>query len=199
MELFKDFLIIETQKTSDREVQFAIDAINDTYKEWNKIKRRKNAIDIIMNSANKLSKIDANVVPLLHEASKLKLATILMRCMDIPTWKTLDSKGVVYKKIYPLLNKMQGYVPNTGTGGTLRDIVMTRLSAAICAQDGDSPRETFVAYEPQMQQRYLRYIFGNEKPTKTFKMQALSLPEKYDRLIKILQVNHDKGKSKFQK
>ena len=198
MELFKEFLIIETQKASAREVAFAIDAINDCYREWKKTKRRKNAVDIIMTCANKLSKIDPNVIPLIHEAGKLKLATVLMRCMDIPCWKTLDSKGVVYKKIYPLLNKMQDFVPNTGTGGTLRDIVMTRLSAAICAQDEDSPKQVFVGYEPKIQQRYLRYIFGEERPEKTFKMQGLTLPDEYDRLVKILQINHDKAKSKFQ-
>lgn len=196
MKLFKEILIQESQNNAQREIDYAIESINNVYKEWKKTSRRINAVDIITTSANKLNKLHASVIDYIHDTAKLKLAIILMRIMDLPPWKSVESKKTLYKKLFPLISKMQGFDPNTGSGGNLREIIMTRLSAAIC-QESKNEDKVFVAYEPIMSESYLRYIFGNETPAKIYKMQALSLPEDFGTLIETLKINQEKAELKF--
>jgi hypothetical protein len=193
MELFKSLLLLESQQTSQKEIEYSIAIINKIYNEWKKKTRRKNAVDIIVTSANKVSTLDPNVVPLIHEASRLKLATIIMRCLDLPSWKPIENKRRIYKKLYPILQKLQNYNPQTGTGGTLKEVVLTRFSASVCHHDGN---EVFVAYEPKIPALYLRYLFGKEKPKKTYKMEFLNLPEDFESLIEILNINQKKARQK---
>lgn len=201
MGLFRELQLTENRQTAEKEKMATIRLIADTYNEWKKVNRRRNAVDMITASTNKLSKIDPAVVDHLHDAAKLKLATILMRCMDVPPWKTLDNKGKVYKKLGGLLQKMENYKPNTGTGGTLKEIVFTRLSVAIAHQD-ESNRDpkVFVCYEPKVPRRYLEFLFGEENvPEKTVRMNPLSFPTDFDALLRTLRVNHKKVASQTVK
>ena len=67
----------------------------------------KNAVDLVTTTANKIATIDVSVVPLVHEATRLKIATLLMKCMDIPVWKSPLEREKIYKKLYPLIEVMQ--------------------------------------------------------------------------------------------
>jgi hypothetical protein len=198
MELFRTLLLNESEKTAKKEALFAIHAINDIYKEWKKTKRRVNAVDIVTTSINKITKIHPSTLPYLHDTAKLKLSIILMRVMDLPHTKNVDTKKSVYKKIFPLLSALQAYNPNTGTGGNLREVVMTRLSCSI-THENDKENKVFVAYEPSVTTAYLTYLFGEKTPDKVFKMQTLSLPEEYDTLINVLTINYNKAASKVDK
>lgn len=195
MELFKKLLLTENQRRSAAEIDQAITVISKIYNEWKKVKRRINAVDIITTSVNKISNINPSVVNHIHTAAKQKLVIIIMRCMDSPLWKPLDAKEKVYKKLYPLISKLQSEVPNTGTGGTLRDVILTRLSAAISYQTTQC--EIFVAYEPRITKSYLRFLFGGTPPVKTFRMQSLPLPEDFETLISTLKINQDKAIKKY--
>lgn len=195
MNLINNLEIAESIKTAEREIDHNTGIINTIYNEWKKTGRRVNAVDIIMTSVNKLSTITPNTVDKLHDTAKLKLATILMRCMDISPWKELDSKKNIYKKIVKLLIKLQNQSPNTPTGGSLKDIIFTRLSAALSHQQKS---KVFVSYEPSMSSSYLNSLFDSDKPEKIYKMQSLSLPEEFDSLVEILQINQDKALKKFK-
>lgn len=195
MELFQNILLMETQKAAQKEVSYTIEIINKVYGEWKKTGRRKNAVDLITTSANKLANINPAVLCHVHDAAKLKLVITLMRCMDLPPWKPIESKAKLYKKLFPLIHRLQNVMPNTGTGGSLRDIIMTRLSAAISYQD--KKNSVFVAYEPTMPKKYLVHIFGQrELPEKTYRMQTLPLPDDFETLVEILTINHQKAVSK---
>lgn len=193
--LFQEMLLAETQQAAQKEVDHSIATINKIYNEWKKITRRINAVDLVTTSANKIAGISPEVVDHIHASAKTKLAIILMRCMDLPPWKPLSSKEKIYKKLYPLIKRLERENAQTGTGGTLREVIMTRMSAAMFHQDADS--KVFVAYEPVIPNKYLRYLHGDKLPEKTFRMAALSLPEDFESLVEILQINHDKGQSKF--
>lgn len=193
--LFEQILLAETQKAAQKEVDYSISVINKIYNEWKKITRRINAVDLVTTSANKIAGINPEVIDHLHDAAKDKLAVILMRCMDVPPWRPVESKEKIYKKLYPLIKRLETYNPNTGTGGNLREIIMTRLSAAISHQD--KAASVFVAYEPVIPAKYLKYLHGDKLPEKTFRMAALSLPGDFDSLVNILTINHDKAKSKL--
>lgn len=193
MDFFKQLLIHESVKASQKEIDHTINIVNKMYNEWKKIGRRKNAVDLVTTTANKIATIDPAVVPLVHEATRLKIATLLMKCMDIPVWKPVSSREKIYKKLYPLIEVLQTYDPNTGSGGNLREIIMTRLSAAIYHQS-EAKNKAFVAYEPRISASYMTYLFKDgEKPSKTYKMQALKLPGDFDSLVNVLNTNHEKA------
>ncbi len=190
MELFKQLILHESRKTAQKEIDHTITVVNKIYNEWKKTGRRINAVDLITTSANKISTINPAVLPYVHEATRLKIATIIMRCMDIPAWKDPWSKEKLYKKLYPLIEVLQTYDPNTGSNGNLREVIMTRLSACLCVKNGNG---IFVAYEPTISNSYLRYMFKTEElPKKTFKMQALKLPSDFESLMSILEINQKK-------
>lgn len=189
MDLFNELLIIESRKASEAEIRHYVSVINKIYNEWRKIKRRINAVDLITTSVNKISTIHPDSIPFLHEEAKLKLATIIMRSLDIPPWKSADSKKSIYRKLYPLLSKMQTFSPNTGSGGNLREVIMTRLSATLAYNSND---KVFVGYEPVISNSYIKYLFSDKLPEKVYKMQAMSLPEDYDSLLNTLKINQDK-------
>lgn len=198
MELIKDLTLMESQRRADLEVGYAIDAINDVYNEWKKRQRRRNAANIVTTSINKLTTIDPATVDHVHDAAKTKMAVVIMRCMDIPPWMDVENKRITYRRLFPIINKLQRISPNTGTGGSLSDVITTRLSAAI-SHAAEDPKEqnVFVAYEPQINRKYMRYIFGDEQPEHVAKMQTLSLPEDFDTLINIIKINHRKACEKY--
>lgn len=198
MELFRTLLLNESEKAAQKEAAHAITSINSVYNEWKKIKRRINAVDLVTTSVNKLVKIHPSVIPYIHETAKLKLAIILMRVMDLPIAKEVDSKKSTYKKIFPLLSIIQSSSPNTGSGGNLREVVMTRLSTAI-THEADPSNKVFVAYEPSVSSSYLTYLFGEDVPEKVYKMQSLSLPEDFDTLVNVLRINYKKAAEKFRR
>jgi hypothetical protein len=195
MELFKQLLILESQKRSAQLVDQTIAVINKVYNEWKKRKRRINAVDIVTTSINKIANIDPLLIHQIHKAAKAKLVIIIMRCLDIPIWHKLESKERAYKKLYPLIKILQNEQVNTGTNAALRDVIMTRLSAAVSYQE--TRGEVFVAYETKLPSSYIRFLFGNDPPSKTYRMQALSLPAEFDSLVKVLELNQEKAMKKY--
>lgn len=198
MQLLKEFTLVENQKKAAEQVGYAINSINDVYNEWKKTKRRRNAVNIVTTSVNKITTIDPSIIDHIHETSKLKLATIIMRCMDIPPWMDVETKRITYRRLYPIIKKIQTHSPNTGTGGLLRDVIMTRLSASItgCSAE-EHEKNVFVSYEPAVSKKYLRYMFGEEMPQNVVKMSALNLPNDFDTLVNILRINHKKACDKY--
>lgn len=194
MEFFKKLLLVESQISAQKEIDHVISVINSVYNEWKKTGRRKNAVDLITTTANKLSNIDPTIIDNIHEASRLKLATLLIRCFDVPYWKPVSQKERLYKKLLPILKKMENYDPNSGTGGNVREVIMTRLSASISAASEN--KHILVVYEPRVTKSYLRYIFGDNSPSTVIRMQSLSLPDSFDNLVNVLTVNHNKAASK---
>lgn len=192
--LFQQMLLTESQKAAQKEIDYTITVVNKIYNEWKKVTRRINAVDLITTSANKIAALNPEAIDHVHETTKVKLTVILMRCMDVPPWRPISSKAKIYKKLFPLIQKMERNNAQTGTNGSLREIIMTRLSAAISHQD--TTASVFVAYEPVIPAKYLKYLHGDKLPTKTFKMAALSLPEDFESLAEILTINHEKAKSK---
>ena len=198
MELFRNLLLQESEKATQKEAEYAISSINDVYKEWKKTKRRINAVDLITTAVNKMIKIHPSILPYIHDTAKLKLSIILMRVMDLPISKDVDTKRSIYKKIFPLLSALQSFIPNTGSGGNLREVIMTRLSTVITHVD-DQENTVFVAYEPTISTSYIAFLFGENKPKKVYKMQSLSLPEDFDTLINVLKINYQKASDKYKK
>jgi len=192
---------MEAEKAANKEIKYSIDIINQMYNEWKKIKRRVNAVDIVVTTANKLSVISPAAIDRIHEASRVKLTSLLMRCMELGYWKPLIEKAPIYKKLYPLIAKLHSYDARTGTGGTLKEVILTRLSAAQSYQnklaDGTI---VFVAYEPKITPSYQKYLFGSESDriVATFKMQTLELPQDYASLLEPLRINHEKSIKKFK-
>lgn len=186
--------LLESQKAANKEVTYVISIVNKIYNEWKKTGRRVNAVDLITTSANKISTINPSTVEKVHEATRLKMATIIMRCLDIPPWKDPFSKEKIYKKLFPLIHKLEKYDPNTGSGGNLRQVIMTRLSATLCHE---SKSKVFVAYEPTISKTYLEYLFSHDsKPKKVYKMEAFSLPGDFGTLMKTLRHNQEKVEKK---
>lgn len=195
MEFFKELMLVESELSSKKEIEFTISVINKLYSEWNKTGRRKNALDLVTATVNKLSTLNDSVIDYIHDATKIKLATLLIRCFDVPYWKTVDQKEKAYKKLIHLIKKMQFMIPNTPTNGTVAEVICTRLSASVCYNsDG---KDVFVAYEPKITEKYLRYLFGSEIPKKVYKMHALSMPEDFKSLIDFLKINHEKCVKKW--
>lgn len=202
MNLFNEFVMMEAEKTANKELQYNIDIINKVYNEWKKINRRVNAVDLVITTANKLSNISPAAVDRIHEASRVKLATLLMRCMDLGYWKPLSEKAPVYKKIHPLIDKLKTYDPRTGTGGSLKEVILTRLSAAHSYQNKlENGEIVFVAYEPKITPTYLRYLFGPETDNVvlTYRMQTIDLPRDYASLLETLNINHEKAVARYKK
>ncbi len=198
MELIKKLTLLEGQNRANRLVSDTIAIINDTYNEWKKIGRRRNAVDIVTTSINRIAKIDDSLVPHLHDTARVKLAVIIMRCLDVPPWMNVDAKRIIYNRAYHLTNKLQRVIPNTGTNGTLNDVITTRFSASISNNsESEEERTIFVAYEPRITKSYLRFIFGEEIPTHVVKMQTLSLPEDFDTLIDIIKINQKKACERY--
>lgn len=195
MKFFSELILIESEVSSQKEIAHVISMVNAIYNEWNKTKRRKNAVDLITASTNKLATIDASIIDKIHDATRLKLSSLLVRCFDIPYWKKVSEKERIYKKLQPLIDKLQTADPNTGTGGNVREVICTRLSASI-SHNSDSPN-VFVAYEPKISTTYLRYMFGKELPQKVYKMETLTIPPDFSSLVAMLTVNHEKARSKF--
>ena len=193
MDLLKNILIAETQKNTEREVRTSIELINKVYNDWKATGRRKNAIDLVSSSTNRISSISPSILPHIHDAGVMKLAFILMRCMDLASWKDISCKSRTYKRLFPLIDRLQHLDMQTGTGGTLRQVIMTRLSASLSYNDEDK-LSVFVAYEPTIPKSYLNYLFLNDLPKKTVRMHALPLPESFDTLVGVLEINHKKAK-----
>ena len=194
MEFFKQIMLHESRKASQKEIDHTITVVNKIYNEWKKIGRRINAVDLITTSVNKISLIDPTVIPLVHEATRLKIATIIIRCMDLAVWKDPHSKEKIYKKLWPLIEVLQTYDPNTGSSGNVREVIMTRLSAALTHHE---KADVFVAYEPTVSNTYLKYLFKDEElPGKTVKMKALGLPADFGSLMNILTINLNKVSKK---
>ena len=118
-----------------------------------------------------------------------------MRCLDNPLWKPIENKEKIYKKLFPLIDKLQFESSNTGTKGSLKDVIMTRFSAAISYSEAKG--EVFVAYEPIIPKSYIKYLFGSSPPKKVFKVQSLNLPDSFESLINILKINQEKALKKI--
>lgn len=196
MDLFKSFVLLESQKAAIAELNNSIDVINKVYNEWKKIHRRVNSVDLITTSVNKILKISPNTIEKIHATGRLKLATIIMRCMDLPPWKDPETKKTIYKKLFNIIKKVENDSPNTGSGGTLREIIMTRLSACFYEK---SKNKVFVAYEPVISKNYQTYLFHTNLPKQTYKMTALPLPEDFDSLLDILKMNQEKAEKAYSK
>jgi hypothetical protein len=195
MDLFKNMLLQEHQRRAAAEIDNVITVINKVYNEWKKRKRRINAVDIVTTSANKIANINPALIDHIHKAARAKLVIIIMRCLDIPVWKPIDTKEKIYKKLYPLIKRLQNDIVNTGTDGKLRDVIMTRLSAAISHQMTQC--EVFVAYESRLPTSYIRFLFGSTPPEKTYRMQSLLLPTDFDALVDILKINQEKAMKRY--
>ena len=117
-----------------------------------------------------------------------------MLCFDLPPWQNIETKKSIYKKLQPLLNKLNHQNVNTGTGGTLREIVQTRMSACLCDK---SEKKVFVAYEPRIPTSYLKYLFNSELPKKVYTMQALPFPDDFESFVERLKINQKKAESKI--
>lgn len=199
MQLLNELLIIESKKTATLEARHTINTVNKLYNEWKKIKRRVNAVDIASTTANKLANVSPAVIDKVHEATRFKVATLIMRCLDVPPWKPLGERERIYKKLLPLLTTLQNYKIDTGTGGMLREIVMTRLSAAFCYQNTIENQVIFVAYEPKVTKRYLQYLFGDKQPEKVYKVAMLNIPGDFQSTIDTIRINHEKAVKNFLK
>lgn len=194
MQLFKQLLLTETSKQAHREVLYAIRSVNQTYNEWKKRpkNRRKNAVSLVTSSVNKIATVAPESLDYVNNDIKQKMAIIIMRCLSLPNWKDVKSIRSAYRKLYPYIQRLEKIVPNTGTKGNLREIIMTRISAAICVQS--KYPQVFVAYEPVLPHEYLKYLFNDKPfPEKTYRMETLSLPDDFDDLVEIIEINHDKA------
>lgn len=198
MDLLRDFYLIESEKAAIKEARHAINTVNSLYNEWKKVKRRVNAVDIITTTANKLGNISPAVIDNVHEATRLKIATLCMRCLDLPPWKPLGERERAYKKLAPIIDVLQNYNVKTGTGGTLREVVMTRLSAAYCYQNPtDDDEVVFVCYEPKATKKYLSYLFGDKQPSKVYKMGMLNIPGNFETTMDTIRINHEKAVDRY--
>ena len=111
----------------------------------------------------------------------------------IVTW---NYKRYQAKKLIKLIKSLENYDPRVSTGGNVRDVIMTRLSASICYNSEN--RDVFVSYEPKIPDSYLRYLFGKELPKRTYRMQSMPLPLEFESLIDILEINYQKAMQKYQ-
>lgn len=195
MDLFKNILLQESEKAAAKETDYAITIINKVYNEWKKVKRRINAVDIISTSVNKIGNLNPVLVDKIHAAARQKLVIIIMRCLDNPIWKPVGAKEKIYKKLFPLISKLQNDNTSSGTKGNLREVIMTRLSAAVAYEMCKA--EVFVAYEPFLPKDYIRFLFGSNPPAKTYRMASLPLPEDFETLIETLRINQEKAMEKF--
>lgn len=197
MSIFKELIIYENQKASAKELEFTVSLINKCYNEWRKIRRRINAVDIITTTTNRIIKINPQSIAFLDEELKMKLAIIMMRCMDNPHWKPIANKQKIYEKLYPLMKPLENFILNTGTGGSLKEIIMTRLSASLSLQMEDVNGKIAVSYEPTIPKEYLNYLYGEKHPEVVYKMKPLTLPGEFSVLEDILTINIEKAYSNY--
>lgn len=197
MKLFNDIMLFEHEKASQKEIAYIRSLINKSYNEWRKISRRINAVDLITTTVNRINKILPSSLEKLSLEDKAKIAIILMRCMDIPSWKPIETKAKTYEKLFPLIHKLQNFRINTGTNGTLKEIICTRLAANIAASDKTNDDKVAVIYEPKFSEKYTHFLFGSFKPSKIYRMQTWSLPDDFNTLINILTTDLNKSKKKF--
>lgn len=201
MNFLKEIQLFESNKAAQKEIQYSIDTINELYNEWKKVKRRINAVNIVSTTVNKLSTISPAIMNRVHEATRLKAATLIMRCLDAPYFKPLSEKADAYKKLYPLLKELENYDVRTGNGSTLKQSVLTRISAAYSFQNKlEDGSIVFVAYDPKITSDYLKYLFGNEDQfvQQTYKMQILGMPQDFASLIDLIRINHEKAVQKYK-
>lgn len=199
MSLFEDIILFENEKASTKELEYTRSLINKTYNEWRKIRRRINAVDIITTTVNRIIKINPNSIDFLDAEMKMKLAIISMRCMDNPYWKPVSDKIKVYEKLFPLIKPLENFRLNTGTNGTLKEIIMTRLSANVSMQDSENKGKVIVCYEPSIPVSYTRYLLGEKhQPTVIYKMQALTLPSEFGTLINMITIDLEKALKKYK-
>jgi hypothetical protein len=198
MSLFETFIVTENEKASSKEIAYIHSLIDKTYNEWRKITRRINAVDIITTTVNRIIKIAPGSVDKLNFEDKAKMAIILMRCMDNAFWKPVQDKKKIYEKLFPLISKLQNFKINTGTEGTLKDIICTRLSANIAMQDKKNTHKVVVVYEPKVSEKYIRFLFGSNVPEKVYRMEALNLSHDFNILIDTLTINYKKALKKFE-
>lgn len=198
MQLFEKMILTEHEKASAKEISYIYSLIDKTYNEWRKINRRINAVDIITTTVNRINKIAPASVDKLTMEYKAKMAIILMRCMDNPFWKPVEDKRKIYEKLFPLINKLQNFKINTGTNGTLKEIICTRLSANLALQDKTNNGKVVIIYEPLFSEKYSKFLFGSHVPKKVYRMQSLSLPSDFDTFINILKLNYEKSLKKYE-
>jgi hypothetical protein len=196
MDFFKGLLLIESERSAQKELDHVIRVVNTAYAEWKKMGRRKNAVDLVTTTANKIGNINPATIDRIHEATRLKLSALIIRCLDIPYWHDASSKEKTYNKMIDVIKKLETYDPRTESGGNVREVIMTRLSASVTYNSEN--KHVFAAYEPTVSKTYLRYLFGSDPPEKTYKMAALPLPGDFETLIKTLQINHEKAVKKFE-
>jgi hypothetical protein len=199
MSLLEQVLLFETEKRSKKELEYTVSLINKTYNEWRKVGRRINAVDIITTTVNRIVKMDPASINFLNEEMKTKMAIIIMRCMDNPYWKPVENKAKLYEKLFPIMKPLENFKLNTGTDGTLKQIIMTRLSANLSMQHPTNKGKIMVCYEPSMPKTYSRYLLGDHTPDKIYKMQPMMLPGDFDTLVKILKIDLEKAEKKFGK
>ena len=198
MGIFAEIIVMENEKASQKELEYTVSLINKTYNEWRKVRRRINAVDIITTTVNRIIKIAPGSVDKLNFEDKAKMAIILMRCMDNAFWKPVQDKKKIYEKLFPLISKLQNFKINTGTEGTLKDIICTRLSANIAMQDKKNTHKVVVVYEPKVSEKYIRFLFGSNVPEKVYRMEALNLSHDFNILIDTLTINYKKALKKFE-
>lgn len=198
MGLFDEIILCENEKASTKELEYTCSLINKTYNEWRKITRRINAVDIITTTVNRIIKINPSSIGFLNQEMKMKVAIILMRCMDNPYWKPVEVKEKIYDKLFPLIKPLENFHLNTGTNGSLKQIILTRLSANIAMQDSNNKGKLMVCYEPTMPTSYSRYLLGDHKPDKIYKMQSLTMPGSFSTLVDILRIDLEKATKRFK-
>jgi hypothetical protein len=198
MGIFNEIIVMENEKASQKELEYTVSLINKTYNEWRKVRRRINAVDIITTTVNRITKMNPDSIQYLNEELKMKIAIIIMRCMDNPYWKPITAKEKLYDKLFPLIKKLENFKLNTGTDGTLKQIIMTRMSANLAMQDENNKGKVMVCYEPKMPIAYSRYLLGEHKPDMIYKMQPLAIPEEFETLVELLKIDLKKAEKKFK-
>jgi len=200
MDFLKEIKLFESEKAAQKEVRYSIDTVNQLYNEWKKVKRRINAANIVSTTVNKLSTISPAVMNRVHAATRLKAATLIMRCLDAPYFKPLSEKSLAYKKLYPLLMELSDEDVRIG-GSRLKQAVLTSLSAAYSFQNKiEDGTIVFVAYDDKITPSYLKHLFGNEDQfvKQTYKMQILGMPQEFASLINLIRINHEKAIQKYK-
>ena len=194
MNLLKSIQLDESQRLAEKQMQHISFLINKTYNEWKKIRRRRNAIDIVSTATNALRTIPADYIKLLDDENKAKLCIILIRCMDLPVWARITNKEHTWKKLYEYINELQNFIVPTQTNSSLKDVIATRLSARIGYK---IEKKIFVAYERHISKEYLDFLFGNDPPDQIYRMIIMSLPESFEELIDLLQNNFERVANKI--
>ncbi len=192
MKIIKELQLQESKNIEFKELNFTKFVINKIYKEWKKIKRRRNAVDIISTSVNAITKLSPHTIAKLSDEYKSELSIIIMRCLDLPTWRPIKDKQKIFDKLLPFIKGLETQSTNTGTNSTLRDTIATRFSSNIFSNTDNA--KVFVVYEKKIPKSYITFLFDDEnKPTKIYRMLLLSIPESFDSLIGVLINNHNKA------